>query len=310
MTWLKVKEVAKILNLTDSAIKKANKKNKYEYRHVEGIGRGGVRIEIALESLPQEAQDKYNNVQKEQAHNDMMQFTGKQREEANFKALIVENYQKSQRSPDDYIKDFNERNPDSMITKSQLFRWQRKYKNGDIAVLVDMRGGHNRGKTDIPQDAWEFFYSLYMTLQKRSIEICWEYTKTEYPEIPSVSAFERKVKTIPEPVIIFYREGEKAFNDSLVCMERSKEDIHSNDIWFSDHHLMDVAVLNNRGRVFRPWLTAFFDARSNKVIAFIIRDKSADATVIKQCLRKGMEEFGVPKELYFDNGKDYREIIQ
>lgn len=118
---------------------------------------------------------------------------------------------------------------------------------------------------------------------KRSIEICWEYTKTEYPEIPSVSAFERKVKTIPEPVIIFYREGEKAFNDSLVCMERSKEDIHSNDIWFSDHHLMDVAVLNNRGRVFRPWLTAFFDARSNKVIAFIIRDKSADATVIKQC---------------------------
>lgn len=142
---------------------------------------------------------------------------------------------------------------------------------------------------------------------KRSIEICWEYTKTEYPEIPSVSAFERKVKTIPEPVIIFYREGEKAFNDSLVCMERSKEDIHSNDIWFSDHHLMDVAVLNNRGRVFRPWLTAFFDARSNKVIAFIIRDKSADATVIKQCLRKGMEEFGVPKELYFDNGKDYRE---
>lgn len=307
MTWLKVKEVAKILNLTDSAIKKAIKKNKYEYRHVEGIGRGGVRIEIALESLPQEAQDKYNNVQKEQAHNDMMQFTGKQREEANFKALIVENYQKSQRSPDDYIKDFNERNPDSMITKSQLFRWQRKYKNGDIAVLVDMRGGHNRGKTDIPQDAWEYFYALYMTLQKRSIEICWEYTKTEYPEIPSVSAFERKVKTIPEPVIIFYREGEKAFNDSLVCMERSKKDIHSNDIWFSDHHLMDVAVLNNRGRVFRPWLTAFFDARSNKVIAFIIRDKSADATVIKQCLRKGMEEFGVPKELYFDNGKDYRE---
>lgn len=76
MTWLKVKEVAKILNLTDSAIKKAIKKNKYEYRHVEGIGRGGVRIEIALESLPQEAQDKYNNVQKEQAHNDMMQFKG------------------------------------------------------------------------------------------------------------------------------------------------------------------------------------------------------------------------------------------
>lgn len=96
-----------------------------------------------------------------------------------------------------------------MITKSQLFRWQRKYKNGDVAGLIDTRGGHNRGKTDIPPDAWEYFYALYMTLQKRSIEICWEYTKTEYPEIPSVSAFERKVKTIPEPVIIFYRKAKK-----------------------------------------------------------------------------------------------------
>ena len=118
MTWLKVKEAARLLDLTDSAIKK------------------GVQIEIALESLPQEVQDKYNNIQREHTHNDMMQFTGKQREEANFKALIVENYQKAQKSPDDYIKDFNERNPDSVITKSQLFRWQRKYKNGDIAVSV------------------------------------------------------------------------------------------------------------------------------------------------------------------------------
>ena len=52
MTWLKVKEAARLLDLTDSAIKKAIKKNKYEFRHVEGIGRGGVQIEIALESLP------------------------------------------------------------------------------------------------------------------------------------------------------------------------------------------------------------------------------------------------------------------
>lgn len=163
MTWLKVKEAARLLDLTDSAIKKAIKKNKYEFRHVEGIGRGGVQIEIALESLPQEVQDKYNNIQREHTHNDMMQFTGKQREEANFKALIVENYQKAQKSPDDYIKDFNERNPDSVITKSQLFRWQRKYKNGDVAGLIDTRGGHNRGKTDIPPDAWEYFYALYMT---------------------------------------------------------------------------------------------------------------------------------------------------
>lgn len=79
MTWLKVKEAARLLDLTDSAIKKAIKKNKYEFRHVEGIGRGGVQIEIALESLPQEVQDKYNNIQREHTHNDMMRSQGSAR---------------------------------------------------------------------------------------------------------------------------------------------------------------------------------------------------------------------------------------
>ena len=308
MTWLKVKEVAELLGMTERAIRwGATKKNKYEYRHVDGIGQGGKQLEIALESLPQEAQNKYNNVQEEVAYKEVTQFTGKQREEANFKALIVEQYKRSQLSPDDFVKDFNERNPDSVITKSQLFRWQRKYKSGDVADLIDMRGGHNRGQITIPPDAWEYFYALYMTLQKRSVQRCWELTRLEYPNIPTVSTFERNLTTIPKLVMIYYREGEKAFNDALVSMERSREDIASNDIWFSDHHLVDVAVINNRGKVFRPWLTVFFDARASKVISFIVRDKSADATVIKQCLRLGIEKYGVPKELYFDNGKDYRE---
>lgn len=308
MTWLKVKEVAELLEMTERGVRKsATQLNKYEYRHVEGKGRGGIQIEIALESLPQEAQNKYNHVQEEVAYKEVTQFTGKQREEANFKALIVEQYKRSQLSPDDFVKDFNDRNPDSVITKSQLFRWQRKYKSGDVADLIDMRGGYNRGQITISPEAWEYFYALYMTLQKRSVQRCWELTRLEYPNIPTVSAFERNLATIPKLVMIYYREGEKAFNDALVSMERSREDIASNDIWFSDHHLVDVAVINNRGKVFRPWLTVFFDARASKVISFIVRDKSADATVIKQCLRLGIEKYGVPKELYFDNGKDYRE---
>ena len=77
MTWLKIKDVASLMGMTERAIRwGATAKNKYEFRHVEGIGRGGVQIEIALESLPQEAQDKYNNIQREHTHNDMMQFTG------------------------------------------------------------------------------------------------------------------------------------------------------------------------------------------------------------------------------------------
>ena len=51
---------------------------------------------------------------------------------------------------------------------------------------------------------------------------------------------------------------------------------------------------------------SFFDARSNKVISFIVREADPNATVVKQCFRQGVELHGVPGEVYFDNGKDYR----
>ena len=75
MTWLKVKEAARLLDLTDSAIKKAIKKNKYEFRHVimsmfplnvvvfvlyflRQRLQGDFDLNTAPESFPQEVQDK------------------------------------------------------------------------------------------------------------------------------------------------------------------------------------------------------------------------------------------------------------
>lgn len=77
------------------------------------------------------------------------------------------------------------------------------------------------------------FYSLYMTQQKRKIKLCYDLVKLIYPDIPSVSSFERRVRRIPRYAILYYREGPKIYND----------------------------------------------ARSNKVISFIVRDASPNATV-------------------------------
>jgi len=194
----------------------------------------------------------------------------------------VEQYHQSKLSPDKFVAWFNNNNPhEDAITKSKLFRWQSKYKDGDVTNLIDRRGGHNRGTDTIPADAWNMFYSLYMTEQKRKIKLCYDATKQEYPDIPSVSAFERKVKKIPQYAILYYREGQKAFNDALPYMERSKLDIASNDIWFSDHHLIDVFVKSTDGKkVIRPWLTVFFDARSSRVVGAVVKNADPNATTI------------------------------
>lgn len=306
MTWLTVREAASFCGVTDSAIKKAVQQNRYQHRYVNGMGRGGRQLRIALESLPECAQARYRG--EVPPPMDILQFTGKQRKEADAKAWVVEQYQQKSLSPDDFVSWFNSNNPtEDAITKSKLFRWQRKYQEKDVAALIDQRGGHNRGKDTIPEEAWELFYSLYMTQQKRGVKLCYDVTKMEYSDIPSCKAFERKVKTIPELALRRYREGEKAFNDALPSMERSKLDIASNDIWFSDHHLVDVFVKSTDGaRVIRPWLTVFFDARSNRVVSFLVRNADPNATAVKKCFRLGVEQNGVPNEVYFDNGKDYR----
>ena len=304
MTWLTVKETAKMCGIDESTVKKAVKKNKCQYRYVEGIGRGGKSLRIAVETIPWPV--LADNTEATQAP--ILAYTGKQRAEADFRALVVAEYQHSGLSPDEYVEKFNAENPpEDAITTSKLFRWQKQYREGGVAGLIDQRGGHNRGQTSIPQDAWEYFYDRYMTLQRRTVKRCYDLTLREFPDIPSVSAFERRVRQIPQYAILYYRKGRKAFDDQLPSMERSKLDIASNDIWFSYHHLVDVFVRSADGRrVIRPWLTVFYDARSNRVISFLVRDADPNATAVKQCFRIGVEQYGVPKEVYFDNGKDYR----
>lgn len=308
MTWVSAQAAAALLNLTVDAVYKAIKQNKYVHRHVTGVGRGGKRMEIMLESLPADAQACYYNEPPPGPEDNLGDFTFEQRREAEVKTLIVEEYQSSGLSPDDFANWHNEAEPDNPITKSQLFRWQRKYKarDGDIVSLVDKRGGHNKDHSSIPPNVWQCFYNKYMTLQKRSIQRCWELAQIECGDIPHISSFKRKVEKIPYRAILKYREGQDAFKNSLPHMERDYTTINSNDVWFSDEHVVDVFNKNKVGKPTRYYFTLWFDARGRKVLGYGFRDKPADTGFVKETFRMSMEEFGVPFEAYVDNGKAYK----
>lgn len=309
--WIDSKKAAELICVDRSLIQKKVKAGNTNliYRYICGCGRRGKKLEILLSSLPEDAIARYYHC--EPVRNEVEELEGfskSQQAEANNKAWVVELYQKREKgmSVDEFVDWYNHEF-DSSVTKANLFQWQKKLKKGGTAALVDRRGEHKRGTTTIPDYAWEYFYSLYMTQEKRGVQLCYDYTKERFPDIPSVYAFRRKLKTIPAHVMIYYREGENALRDVLPSMDRDKTDIGSNDIWFSDHHRVDVFTRNEDGsRLCRLWLTVFFDARSNKVISYTCRNADPDSAVIKQTMKKGMELHGIPREVYFDNGKDYR----
>ncbi len=311
MKWLDVKQAAQLLKINARSVRNRALRGTYLYQYVYGHGKGrGSRImKILLSSLPDDAIARYYD--REPVRNEVEEMAGfskRQKDEANNKAWVLDLYHHRGKGVtiEEFLEQYNREHGES-ITKANIFQWQKKFKRGGTAALVDRRGEYKRGTTTIPDEAWDYFYSLYMTQQKRGVQICYDYTKKEYPDIPSVHAFYRKVNTIPEYALIRYRDGEHAFRDMLPSMDRNKKDIDSNAVWFSDHHHIDVFTKNEeRSKPCRMWLTVFFDARSNKVISYICRNADPDAAVIKQAMKKGIETFGVPNEVYFDNGKDYR----
>lgn len=308
--WINVKKAGELLGISGRAIRIKANNHEFTYKYVKG--RGGKKMEILLSSLPEDAIARYYHC--EPVRNEVEEledFSKSQQAEANNKAWVVELYQKREKglSTDAFVEWYNHEF-NASITRANIFQWQKKLKEGGTAALVDRRGEHKRGTTTVPDAAWDYFYALYMTQAKRGVQLCYDYTKEKFPDIPSAYAFRRKLKTVPEYALIYYREGENALRDVLPSMDRDKTDIASNDIWFSDHHRVDVFTKNEDGsRICRLWLTVFFDARSNKVISYICRAADPAADVIKQTMKKGMELHGIPREVYFDNGKDYRSKV-
>ena len=62
MAWLATKEAAELLGYSERAIRDKAKNGEYAYRYIpSSTGRGGRKIEISMESLPEQAQKAYHN---------------------------------------------------------------------------------------------------------------------------------------------------------------------------------------------------------------------------------------------------------
>lgn len=310
--WLNSSEVSTLLDCTIRTVQNRIASGLYKSKTVSHAGYSGKKILIDLESLPLEAQEKYYGLQEQKRQDEILSLTRSQREKADFKLQVADFYRQAKAegmTSEEFLTDYNAKY-DCSVTRSQLFRWQNQYKTDGFIGLVDNRGTHNKGTSAIPEEAWDYFYSLYMTQQQRSIKLCYDLTKKVYPDIPTVQTFRNRADKIPHDALVYYREGEKAFNDKcLPYMSRTREGLKSNDIWCSDHHLCDFWVRHpaKKNCIARPWLTAFTDIKSGKLISYILRVEKPNAYVVKKCFRQGVEVFGLPETVYFDNGKDYKE---
>lgn len=330
MTWITVKKAAELLSCCERTIRYKVKRSEIKYKYLSGsTGQGGRKLEILLESLPDQAQKAYYNLNgdSQPVVNTEVTYTTNQRQKGERRAEAVSQFSKYRRQQrqignqketeimQSFVKQWNSNHPDFTFTAKTLYEWRRKSKSGNPELLVDRRGGYNRGKSSIPPEMLEYFKCLYLQETKPTVTSCYEHTCWEANQrgilIPGKRAFELAAKNIPASEIAYYREGEKYFTDNFMpYIERDYKTLSPNDEWVSDHHLWDVFVRvpDEKGgwKAIRPWGTYWMDMRTRKIMASLLYHGNPNADRVLSCFSLGAEQYGIPRKVLLDNGKDYK----
>lgn len=204
---------------------------------------------------------------------------------------------------------------DRNFSVRMLYRKKKALKELGECALADGRGKHDNHNKAVPSMVFDIFEYYYLDESQVSIRECIRLTrlqletegKTEYFPLASESAFAREIeRSIPVPVLKYFRLGEKAFKDECApYIKRTYGDLHSNDIWVCDNHTFDIFVDDGEHRKpIRVYLTGFLDVRSRKMVGWYVTDAPcSDATL--QALRRGIEKYGIPRRILSDNGREF-----
>jgi hypothetical protein len=195
------------------------------------------------------------------------------------------------------------------ISRRTLFNWLAGYRREGIAGLVDERWKTAKSGEAAADPFLEFVRELYLSLRRPKLTVCHEIASLRAQErgwtVRSYKTCQRAIDAIPRAVVLKRRFGEEAHtNEAQPFIERDYSTLASNEIWTGDHHQCDVWVAH-QGKFVRPWLSAWQDARSRKIVGFSIFTHDPNQDSILAAFRAGVVDCGVPQRVYVDNGKDY-----
>jgi len=190
-----------------------------------------------------------------------------------------------------------------------LQRWIRAYDRDGIAGLIDKRRGTPGHGQPFSPEAQDRLKELYLHGNKPDLAACWRIVALEGKkngwQVPAYDCVRRWVdKNIPLPTRVLYREGEAEYTAKCEpYILKDFESIPPGSVWVGDHHQLNISV-RHRGRWIRPWLTAWIDMRSRKVMGHYLAPSPNQGTIL-QALRRGVLAHGLPDSVKIDNGRDY-----
>lgn len=327
-TYLTIKEAAELKGCSTQYLRKAALSGSIKAKK-ELNDKNRPQYLIPLSALDAKLQLKYQKAhglvlpeeEVDISSRTIEELNEQQRNQVNTWLLIIENWQsfrnqyKGSKAEADkaYIALVSEKYPDIKITYDILQRKYNAIRKGDKVALADGRGYTRKGASSIPATVWDAFLYYYLDERQYPVKKCYEYTRLwtreEQPhlleQIPSYATFCRHIENdITEGLKTLGRYGDKAFKDRYApYIKRLYDNMESNEWWIADNHTFDVMTTDGK-TTHRLYLTAFMDARSGILTGiYVTNNPSSQATLI--ALRKGIMEYGIPANIYVDNGREF-----
>jgi hypothetical protein len=211
------------------------------------------------------------------------------------------------------------------ISRATVWAWTKAYRNDGLMGLapkVRSDKGQSRWFSRHPKAAqiaasvWLAPFASAQSAYDALLRECGTVLDLTPAELPSYSTVRAYLETIPKPIAVLAREGEREHSERMsLYLKRGYTDVLPNQIVVFDHAIHDVFCQNDcfpseqEGKIMRLRITMALDMRSRKPWGYCWTPEGSSHS-IKTALRRGITAYGPPETAYCDNGKDFQKVAR
>jgi len=216
---------------------------------------------------------------------------------------------------DSALIQWNSEHGDS-LNKRTVYRILQKFRDGGAAAVAG-KYGSLAGTSSITDEWWHKFMQVYASQgNQASITACREVVRgyaitmgqiEPDGDFPSRDAFRRRLQHEPQAALNYIRKGKDYHkrNDAF-WLKVNSNSIVCGEVFVADHAKFDFFVRTKDGKLSRPWISAMCDYKSRMIVGYDLFTDEPNGNHIIIVMKRSFENFGIPRILLFDNGKDYR----
>ncbi|MDR0501873.1 MAG: hypothetical protein LBH16_00980 [Treponema sp.] len=243
-----------------------------------------------------------------------MPATDRERHTAFLRANLISEWERGGLRKEDFITLYNSGalNPHLLkllgkVALRTFYRWEANLKKTGLDGLTPHYSSSSGGAGESLSDSEKSLLQRFWLRDSRpAIAKAFRLLKENYPATNcTYQTAARYLKSIPQAIADYHRLGRTAFiNKHQPFMDQNIWQYKSLDVVVSDHHCLDCVVMY-QGRLIRPWVTTMQDYRSGKILGWCASVNPSSLSIIV-AYYMAVIQYGIPRKLIFDNGRDYR----